>query len=283
MATKKRKKKYTFKPNKNTFIVLVGLILFIWCICGIRSCTKYDRSLRGAPYAEELVNLPEFQVRACARPDGTPTADYQEIYPGTVGDKVMYLTFDDGPSKKVTPQVLDVLKKYNVKATFFIIAKNAEQYPDLLKRIAQEGHAIASHSYSHEFDTLYADAESFRGEIFAARETLTNIVGEEHFTDIFRFPGGAFSGQREEFKEVLIQENIPYVNWNCLTGDAETRNPVPADLIEKAKKTATTANSDSLILLMHDAGAKQASADALPGIIEAFRKDGYRFDTLKRK
>ena len=79
------------------------------------------------------------------------------------------------------------------------------------------------------------------------------------------------------------QQNIPYVNWNCLTGDAETRNPVPADLIEKAKKTAKTASSDSLILLMHDAGAKQASADALPGIIEAFRKEGYRFDTLKRK
>ncbi|MBQ4087647.1 MAG: polysaccharide deacetylase [Clostridia bacterium] len=283
MATKKRKKKYTFKPNKNTLIVLVGLILLIWCISGIRSCTKYDRSLRGAPYAEELVNLPEFQVRACARPDGTPTADYQEIYPGKVGDKVMYLTFDDGPSKKVTPQVLDILKKYNVKATFFIVAKNAEQYPDLLKRIAQEGHAIASHSYSHEFDTLYADTESFRSEIFAAKESLINIVGEEHFTDIFRFPGGAFSGQREEFKEVLIQENVPYVNWNCLTGDAETRNPVPADLIAKAKKTAGTANSDSLILLMHDAGAKQASADALPGIIEAFQKDGYRFDTLKRK
>ena len=283
MAANKRKKKYKFKPNKNTLIFLIVLILFVWVVSGIRSCTKYDRSLRGADYAEEMVTLPEFQVRACARPDGTPSADYQEIYPGTVGDKVMYLTFDDGPSKNVTPQVLDILKKYNVKATFFIIAKNAEQNPDLLKRISQEGHAIASHSYSHDFDILYADTESFREEIRAARESLVNIVGEENFTDIFRFPGGAFREQRAEFKEVLIEENVPFVNWNCLTGDAETRNPIPADLIEKAKKTAETAGSDSLILLMHDAGAKQAAADALPGIIEHFQKEGFRFDTLKRR
>ena len=283
MTTKRRKKKYRFKPNKNTFVFLLALILFIWVISGIRSCTKYDRSLRGAEYANEQVLLPEFQVRACMRPDGTPSADYQDIYPGTVGDKVMHLTFDDGPSKKVTPQILDVLKKYNVKATFFIIAKNAEQYPDLLKRIADEGHAIASHSYSHDFDILYADTESFREEIHAARESLVNIVGEENFTDVFRFPGGAFHDQRAEFKEVLIEENIPYVNWNCLTGDAETRNPVPANLIEKAKKSAETAKSDSLILLMHDAGAKQATVDALPGVIEHFQKEGYRFDILKRK
>ncbi len=282
MATTGRRKKYKFKPNKNTLVFLLVLILFIVFISMIRSCTKYDRSLRGAVYTAEYVSLPEFQVRSCARPDGSPSADYTEVYPPALGDKVLYLTFDDGPSAKVTPQILDILKKYNVKATFFIIAKNAEQNPDLLKRIAEEGHMIANHSYSHELDVIYSDREAFREEVLSARDTLMNIVGPENYADIFRFPGGAFTNQREEFKEVLIEENIPFVNWNCLTGDAETQNPVPAKLLERAKSSANQSGSDALIMLMHDAGAKQATADSLPGLIEHFKNQGYRFDSLKR-
>ena len=278
-----KRKRYTFQPNRNTAKVFAALILLIAIICGIRACTKYDRSLRGAKYAEEPVTLPQFQVRACKTPDGTPTADYRAIYPETVSEKIVYLTFDDGPSSNVTPQILDILKKYNVKATFFMVAKNAEQRPNIAKRVAQEGHSVASHSYSHNYEAMYADTESFRQELLLAKETLINIVGKENYTDIFRFPGGAFREEKAEFKEVLMQENTPFVNWNCLTGDSETINPVSANLISRAKSTAASAGSGSLILLMHDAGAKQATADALPAIIEHFKNEGYRFEALKRK
>lgn len=281
--TVKRRKRYKFKPNKNTFMVFVLLVIIICLIAGIHSCAnRYDKSLRGADYTYEPVLLPEYQVRQCVRPDGTPSADYFEVYPPEEGDKVIYLTFDDGPSTKVTPQILDILQQYNVKATFFIIGKNAEEHPDIVKRIADEGHSIASHSYSHDYSTVYANTDSFKEELHKAKETLINIVGEEGYTDIFRFPGGAFREERAEFKQVLIEENIPFVNWNCLTGDAETRSPVPADLLAKAKKTASSAGSDSLVMLMHDAGAKQATADALPGLIEYFQSEGYRFDSIKR-
>lgn len=282
MIIRIKNKKYSVKPNKNFVLLLVFLFLFIWIVSSIRSCTKYDKTLRGAEYAAELVSLPEHRMRPCARPDGTPSADYTEVYPAKTGDKVIYLTFDDGPSKKVTPQVLDILKQYDVKATFFIIAKNAVEYPDLVKRMADEGHAVASHTFSHNYGNVYADTESFRSEIFEARDALIDIVGEENYTDIFRFPGGAFTNQRETFKEVLIEENIPYVNWNCLTGDAETSSPQEEDIIARAKSSAKSADSDSLIMLMHDAGAKQVTADALPEIIEYFRSKGYRFDALRR-
>lgn len=281
--TVKRRKRYKFKPNKNTFMVFALLVIIICLIAGIHSCAnRHDKSLRGADYTYEPVLLPEYQVRQCVRPDGTPSADYFEVYPPEEGDKVIYLTFDDGPSTKVTPQILDILQQYNVKATFFIIGKNAEEHPDIVKRIADEGHSIASHSYSHDYSTVYANTDSFKEELHKAKETLINIVGEEGYTDIFRFPGGAFREERAEFKQVLIEENIPFVNWNCLTGDAETRSPVPADLLAKAKKTASSAGSDSLVMLMHDAGAKQATADALPGLIEYFQSEGYRFDSIKR-
>ncbi len=282
MIIRIKNKKYSVKPNKNFVLLLVCLFLFIWVVSSIRSCTKYDKTLRGAEYAAELVSLPEYRVRPCARPDGTPSADYTEVYPAKTGDKVVYLTFDDGPSKKVTPQVLDILKKYDVKATFFVIAKNAIEYPDLVKRMADEGHAVASHTFSHNYSNVYADTESFRSEIFESRDALIEIVGEDNYTDIFRFPGGAFTNQREEFKEVLIEENIPYVNWNCLTGDAETSSPKEEDLIARAKSSAKSSESTSLIMLMHDAGAKQVTADALPEIIEYFRSKGYRFDALRR-
>ena len=283
MAAVRKRKRYKFKPNKNTVLVLILIVMIVWIIAGLSSCmNRHDKSLRGADYEYAPVLLPEYQVRNCARPDGTPSADYFEIYPPEAGDKVVYLTFDDGPSAKVTPQILDILKQYNVKATFFVIAKNAEQYPDTVKRAAEEGHTIASHTYSHDYSYVYGSTENFKEELNKAKEVLTNIVGEDGFTNIFRFPGGAFREQRAEFKEVLIEENIPFVNWNCLTGDAETRSPVPADLIAKAKKSAASAGSDSLVVLMHDAGAKQATADALPGLIEYFQGEGYRFEAIQR-
>ena len=282
--TARRRKRYTFKPNKNTLLVFVLFLLLIFVIVWLGSCSarRQEKWIRGAEYSNEAVLLPEYQVRSCARPDGTPTADYFEIYPPVAGDKVIYLTFDDGPSSKVTPQILDILKQYNIKATFFIIGKNAEEHPDVVKRAASEGHAIAVHTYSHDYSYVYANFDNFKEEINKTKNVLTGLIGEDHLTDIFRFPGGAFREERAEFKNVLIEENIPFVNWNCLTGDAETKSPVPADLIAKAKKTAASAGSDALVLLMHDAGAKQATADALPGVIEYFQGEGYRFDTLKR-
>ena len=119
-------------------------------------------------------------------------ADADDGGPGE--EKVVYLTFDDGPSAKVTPQILDILKQYNVKATFFIIAKNAEQYPDTVKRAADEGHTIASHTYSHDYSYVYGSLENFREEVNKAKDVLTNIVGEDAFTNIFRFPGGGVPG-----------------------------------------------------------------------------------------
>ncbi len=277
-----KRKRYKFKPNKNTALVLVLFIFLIWIITRISACTRYDRSLRGAEYTYEPVSYPEFQVRKCVDAEGNPTADYFKIYPQKEGEKVIYLTFDDGPSTKITPQILEVLKKNNVKATFFIIGQNAEKNPEMVRRIAEEGNAVASHTYSHNYDNLYADAEKFREEVLKTKEILINIVGKERFSDIMRFPGGAFREERAEFKEILVEENIPFVNWNCLTGDSETKNPNPADLLAKAKKTAKASGADSLVLLMHDSAGKQATADALQGIIKHFKDEGYEFKTLNR-
>lgn len=276
-------KKYKFNPNKNTFYVVLSIVLIFVLIFSIRSCTKYNRNLRGAEYENVLVNLPVYQVRPCVAPDGTPTTDYFSIYPPEDGDKVMYLTFDDGPSSQITPQILDVLKQYNIKATFFVLGKNAEKNPEVLKRMAKEGHMIANHSYSHSIDYVYSSPEAFMEEINKTRDIIVNTAGKQSYAGVLRFPGGAFRNERAEFKELLLQNDIPYVNWNCLTGDSETKNPISSNLYNKAIRTANDSERESLVLLMHDTNSKQATVDALPYIIDYFKKQGFRFDVIKRR
>lgn len=276
-------KKYKFTPNKNALTLLLVIVFIIAVIFGLRSCTKYNNNLRGDKYEAELVNLPVYQVRPCIAPDGTPTCDYFSIYPPEENDKVIYLTFDDGPSSKATAQLLDVLKQHNVKATFFVLGTNVEKHPELISRMAREGHAIANHSYSHDMSNLYSNTDNFLDEINKTRDAIVNIAGEDSYAGVFRFPGGAFRDERSEFKEVLLENNIPYVNWNCSTGDSETKDPVSADLYNRAIRTANDSGRDSLVLLMHDANSKQATVDSLPSIIKYFKDNGFRFDTIRRK
>ncbi len=276
-------KRYKFTPNKNTFKLLSAIVLIILLVILVRSCTKYNGKIRGSEYEEIFINLPAYEYTPCVAPDGTPTCDYFSIYPPKDSDKVMHLTFDDGPSSNVTPQILDILKDNGVKATFFVLGSNAEKYPEIIQRMAREGHAIAIHSYSHDMKHIYADVNNFMDEINKTRNAINSIVGENKCADVFRFPGGAFREECAEFKEALLESNIPYVNWNCATGDSETQNPVSADLYNRAIRTANSSGRDSLVLLMHDAGSKQATADSLPAIIKYFKDNGFRFDVIKRK
>ncbi len=283
MYLKIKGKRYKFTPNKNTFYVLLALVLVVVLIFSISSCNRYNKNIRGAEYENVLVNLPVYQVKPCVAPDGTLTCDYFSIYPPEDGDKVLYLTFDDGPSSKATAQILDVLKKYNIKATFFVLGQNAEKYPEIISRMAREGHAIGNHSYSHSINHIYSDTDSFLAEVNKTRDIIVNIVGEKKYSGVFRFPGGAFRNERAEFKEVLLENDTPYVNWNCSTGDSEIKEPVSSDLYNRAIRTANDSGRESLVLLMHDANSKQATIDALPSIIDYFKGKGYRFDVIKRK
>ena len=281
MRIKINGKRYSFTPNKNTVYVAGVLILIIILGILLHSCSNL--SLRGAKYEEVLVEYPVKQLHPCIAPDGTPTADYFTIYPPKDGDKVIYLTFDDGPSANVTPKILDVLKKYRVKATFFVLGNLVDKNPSIIERMASEGHAIANHTYSHNYDYIYSSPEAFLDEINRTKDAVVRAGGKSAYGDVVRFPGGAFRDERLDYKQLLIENNVPFVNWNCMTGDSETKEPIASDLVARAKRSAKSVAGTSLVMLMHDAGAKQASVDALPHIIEYFKNEGYRFDVIKRK
>ena len=199
------------------------------------------------------------------------------------GKKIAFLTFDDGPTRNITPEVLDTLKKYNVKATFFILGKMAEQNQDLVRRIANEGHAIANHSYSHEYSNIYSSSESFWGEINKTNSVFKNILGKDFSTSVFRFPGGSKGGNHEgskaNYRREMQERGYLYVDWNVENGDGKSSNFTPERLLQYVKEEAS--GNEHIVVLMHDAATKKTTAQALPSIIEYLRAQGYEFKVLR--
>lgn len=191
------------------------------------------------------------------------------------GEKICYLTFDDGPTKNVTPQILDILKEKDVKATFFILGKLAEVNGDILKRENKEGHLVANHTYSHDYAYLYTSPENLVNDIKKNQELLKRILGEEP-SKIVRFPGGSFN--KKSFQRKINEEGYHFVDWNCLNGDAEALN-VPEDKLFNNVKNSM-GSQKHIVILMHDASTKQTTVRSLSRIIDYIKEQGYVFKTL---
>jgi len=192
--------------------------------------------------------------------------------------KFAYLTFDDGPSVNVTPKILDILDKYNIKATFFVTGINAEAHTQIIKQIYEKGHLIANHSYDHDYSKLYVSTTTLIGEIEKTYDIIKKII-PTYSTKIFRFPGGS-QGKDESFKLAVKSDNYAYYDWNALSGDAEGNLLSKEELIARTKETLNT--KSSAIILMHDSNVKTTTVDALPAIIEYLINNGYEFKTLER-
>lgn len=191
--------------------------------------------------------------------------------------KVAYLTFDDGPSRTVTPRVLKILDDYNVKATFFIIGEFAERNKDLIRQAYKKGHIIANHTYSHQYKKIYASPTALVNELNKTDKILKSIIAEYN-TRVMRFPGGSI-GKSKAFKDAITKAGYRSVDWNALTGDAEAYLVSANKLISNVKNSCK--NKSIVIILMHDAPVKTTTADALPQIIEYLKSQGYEFRTLE--
>lgn len=241
----------------------------------------------------ENTNLP---ADVSANPDSTPeavaasaeftSANLMDAVKKADGIKTAYLTFDDGPTKSVTPKILDTLRKYNIKATFFEIGIGIEFNPDMARRVYEEGHLIANHSYGHDYGDLYQTSEGFWGEVTKTEELIKSVTGQDEIFKLFRFPGGSFksnkdrwSSKKQEYKELLKENGYVYCDWNSLNGDAEGNQPKTKEqLIEFFKNS--TGSSEDIVVLMHDAAAKSTTAEALPEICEYLIAQGYEFRRL---
>lgn len=183
------------------------------------------------------------------------------------GIRKVCLTFDDGPSI-YTDQILDILKEYNVKATFFVVGKGKEPYEDEYRRILMEGHTLGMHSYSHVYQDIYSSKEAFIGDINKLQEYLHEVTGV--YPQIYRFPGGsgnhAGTVDMQELTDYLAEIDVTYYDWNVSSGDA-TGKKISSDQII-ANCTDNLENYRTAVILLHDAADKKSTVEALPGLIE---------------
>jgi len=190
-------------------------------------------------------------------------------------EKIAYLTFDDGPTE-VTPQILDTLKKYSIKATFFVLGTAAEKNTEIVKRIVAEGHVLANHTYCHDEKIIYSSPENFIADIYKCEAVFKSII-PEYNCKLIRFPYGSRQFASKAIIEAVIKSGYHYVDWNCLSRDAEISNPTAAQLLNEIKNGSK--NKPKLIVLMHD--RLQVTADSLPEVIEFLKSQGYSFKALQ--
>ncbi len=196
--------------------------------------------------------------------------------------KTCYLTFDDGPSNN-TEKILDILKENDVKATFFVIGRSKL---DLVKREKEEGHTVALHSYTHEYEQVYTSVNAYFEDLQKISDAVESIIGEK--CDIIRFPGGSSNtisanyckGLMTELTKQVEEKGYTYVDWNSDSGDA-TGNNVPVDKIMANIRNGGT-KASTMVVLMHDTDAKKTTAEALPQIIQFYRDAGYSFAGLTK-
>lgn len=182
----------------------------------------------------------------------------------------VYLTFDDGPSNN-TGRILDILAEYDVKATFFVVGKEEEEYQALYKRIVEEGHTLAMHSYSHKYQEIYQTVESYSSDLSKLQEFLYDITGV--WCRYCRFPGGSSNTvSRVDMHELITyldEQDISYYDWNISSGDASSAYISPENIVRNC--TAHLAEYDEAMILMHDAYEKRTTVEALPALIEAIQ------------
>ena len=205
--------------------------------------------------------------------------DIQAKNGGTAG--TIYLTFDDGPSTNITPKILDILKNKNVKATFFILNYNS-QGEALVKRAYNEGHTIAIHGYSHDYNQIYKSEDAYMNNLISLQNKIKNSTG---FTaTITRFPGGSSNtvskfnpGIMSRLCKLVVDRGFKYFDWNVSSGDAggaTNSDQVYNNVVKSLSKSRAN------VVLMHDFSSNAKVLDALPRIIDFGIENGYSFSKI---
>ena len=213
--------------------------------------------LKNVKTNQQIVNQKQQQVKPKVKKE-------QQVQPQTsTPQKVIALTFDDGPHKKVTDLILDVLQKHQIKATFFVLGQNVASLPEVVQRIHNEGHEIGNHSWSHRNLTKLS-VEELNKEMNDTNEQVYNTIGQ--YPTIYRPPFGAINDQvKEAVSMTPVLWNIDTLDWQHKT---------PAKTLENVKQQV----KDRSILLMHD--IYEESYEALDSVIAYLEQQGYQFVTI---
>lgn len=287
----KEKERYfgSVRFYKNMILLFVILAIATPTVFAFSNLAKYrSASEQAEDLRTEILSLQEARREESEQQEEmkAETPAYQSLYPdfyapqnyhATVyAEKTAYLTFDDGPSDR-TDEVLDILKKKNVKATFFVVGKADEKNKARMRRIVAEGHTLGMHSYSHRYAQIYDSVEAYLADMYKIFNLIKDATGTT--PSVFRFPGGtinAYNGSlyRELCAEMVRRGFVPY-DWNLSSGDAT------ADAISEKKIINNVVGSSSNVvrgfILMHDSEYRKTTVAALDDIIDQMQAKGFTF------
>lgn len=194
-------------------------------------------------------------------------------------EKIIYLTFDDGPSR-YTEKILNILDRYNAKATFFVIGDNPE-YFDLIKETNDRGHTIGLHTYSHDYEKIYTSSKGYYEDLDKIAKLCKEQIG--FIPKYIRFPGGSSNEVSRKYnvgimsfltKDVL-KKGYQYYDWDVSSSDGEGTIST-----QRIIKESTVSKENNISILFHDANGKETTVAALPAIIEYYQALGYRFAAI---
>lgn len=202
------------------------------------------------------------------------------VQPATPTGKICYLTFDDGPSQN-TLKILDILAKYNAKATFFVINTSNIGY---VKNIQAAGHTIGLHSASHTYSQIYKSTDAYFADLKSISDKVESLTGIK--STVIRFPGGSSNSVSKKYCKGIMttlvaettKRGYSYFDWNVSSGDAEAAVVSYTKIVNNVLNGAKGKNN--ICVLMHDAPGKTTTVDALPYIIEGLQKQGFSFCAL---
>lgn len=190
--------------------------------------------------------------------------------------KVIYLTFDDGPSNVVNNKILDILKNENIKATFFIVGYKINGNEQTLKRIYAEGHSIGLHTYTHKYRKIYANDNAFIEEMDKTADEVKKVIGFS--PRIIRFPSGSKKHLSENLLEKLHEKSYKIYDWNLSLSDGLDYNTPQDKLFREA--TQKCVNPSRIFLLAHCDQPNKKTCEILPKIIKYYKDLGYEFKAI---
>ena len=279
-----------------TVVAIITILFILTIVFAIRS-----QYLKNIIKSEQCVILTEYDgleredlsglLQYLEKIDANGNLTYQNRYPNLYVEnefqfmqddeqKVCYLTFDDGPDVETTTKILDTLQQYDIKATFFVIYKDDENSNLLYKRIVEEGHTIAVHTASHDYNKIYSSVQAYLKDFNKMASHIEEITGVR--PEIFRFPGGSINTYNMSIYQEIIAEMLRrgyvYYDWNVSSGDAAGAYVASDEIVENVVSGCT--QQDDAIVLLHDGVGHSSTAEALPKIIEQLEKQGFCFASL---
>lgn len=285
-------RKKRVKRLKKTIIIVATVFLLVPLICCIALFMKISGMEKRLDSIEEwnrqtitVGELGEDNLVVHAAPKETANARASdnkiketsapkkdsEVDQTKIKGKKVYLTFDDGPSKN-TEKILEILDQYKVKATFFVIGKTDEFSKQMYKQIYENGHTLAMHSYTHQYNTIYKTLGAYKKDIKQLSDLLYEVTGEK--PKYLRFPGGSSNTVSKINMEDVIRyvdaEGLAYFDWNVINGDATGKKLTEKQMVNNV--ISGVESYDNAMVLMHDCAGKEMTVKTLPSVLKKLKK-----------